>query len=482
MMSVIKHPPLKHLLSIALCITLLLPLSAWAADPALDSPPAPVKPKKNYLYPLAEVFLINGLIFSWNRYAVEAKWSYVDYDTINSNLVNGFGWDNDQFNYNQLYHPYQGGQYHSAARYYGLNYWESMSYTALGSLHWEYMMENESPAINDFITTTLSGSIFGEAIFRMARLILDQSPESKKVLRELGIAMINPTVGFNRLVAKDSFATRSDIASTYFAGDIALGISNENVVDKHAVHYNFRWRTHYGDPFSTSRKNLPFDFFNFDLLIKRSEPAFAINGTISGLLYKKPLKLFAKDKVFFGIFQNFDYYSNALLELDELERSSTPIVDTERYEQLQDAAYKIGTTSIGAGLFFHNRFPGRVSLMTFLQMVAIPLGGANSTYAKEAGRTYNMGVGWGGKLYSRLFVGNYLQLFLSNHVFHIKSLSGGDGLEIVSITNAGAFIPLAYRLHLGIEWTSYLRYGHYDNLPDIRGNHRATQAFLSYNF
>ena len=465
----------------ALCVSFTLATPAQAVESIPDLPQAPVT-KKNYLYPLLEVALINGLIFGWNRYVTDASWSYVDYDTINSNFATGFGWDNDNFKYNQLFHPYQGGQYHSAARYYGLNYWESMSYTALGSLHWEYMMENESPAINDLITTTLSGSIFGETLLRMARLILDQSPGSKRLLRELGIAAINPTVGFNRLFTKDSFATRQDIASTFFAGDIALGASYENVVDKHAMHYNFRWRTHYGDPFDKSRKNLPFDFFNFDLLIKRSEPAFAINGTISGLLYRKPLKLFAKDKAFFGIFQNFDYYANNIAELADLERSDTPIEDTQQYEQLQDAAYKIGTTSIGAGVYFHNRFPNRVSLMTFLQMIAIPLGGANSTYAKTAGRTYNMGVGWGGKLYSRLFVGNYFQLFLSNHVFHIQSLSGGDGLEVVSITNAGVFIPLGYQLNLGIEWNSYLRYGHYDNLPDIIGNHRSTQAFLSYNF
>ena len=485
-MTFFQHPYIKFLLLASLWGPLLF--SSQALAQAQDSLPEPA-PKtvytKNYVYPMLQILGINAGILGWNRYALNAKWSYIDYDTINSNFVTGFGWDDDQFKYNQLYHPYQGGQYHSVARFYGLNYWESMSYTALGSLHWEYVMENESPAINDFITTTLSGSIFGETIFRMARLILDQYPTSKRFLRDLGITVINPAVGFNRMISKRSFETRADIKPSYFDSDLAIGISNERVVDEHSLHYNFRWRTHYGEPLKNNRKNLAFDFFNFDLLIKRSAPAYVVNGTISGLLYKKQLKLFPTDRSFFGIFQNFDYYSNKIFELEkleELERSGTLIEDKERYEKLQDAAYKIGTTSIGAGIYFHNRFPARVSLMTFAQLIAIPLGGANSTYANDAGRSYNMGVGWGGKLYSRLFIANYLQLFFSNHVFHIQSLSGGDGLEIVSITNAGLFIPIAYRLNLGIEWTSYLRYGSYKNLPDINGRHNAIQSFVSMKF
>jgi hypothetical protein len=92
-----------------------------------------------------------------------------------------------------------------------------------------------------------------------------------------------------------------------------------------------------------------------------------------------------------------------------------------------------------------------------------------------------MGIGWGAKLYTRLFVEDYFQLYLSSHNFHIQSLSGGDGLEIVSISNAGIFIPTVYDVNFGVEWFFYRRFGVYKELPDIRGKHSSIQAFISYS-
>src|SRR4029453_11626979 len=117
------------------------------------------------------------------------------------------GWvtDNDPFGVNQFAHPYQGSMYHGCARSAGLGYWESSAYTFAGSLAWEIAGENTPPAVNDQIASGIAGSFLGEALFRMASLVLEQGGAVPRFWRELGAAVISPSTGFNRLAFGDRF-------------------------------------------------------------------------------------------------------------------------------------------------------------------------------------------------------------------------------------------------------------------------------------
>ncbi len=102
-------------------------------------------------------------------------------------LVHGrWGIDDDNFYMNQFLHPYQGLVFHGIARSNGLNFWESSAYAVAGSFLWELAGETMPPSVNDLIASGIGGSFFGEPLFRMANLLLENSEGKPGFWRELG--------------------------------------------------------------------------------------------------------------------------------------------------------------------------------------------------------------------------------------------------------------------------------------------------------
>ncbi|MCK5759704.1 MAG: DUF3943 domain-containing protein, partial [Candidatus Delongbacteria bacterium] len=128
--------------------------------------------QKKYLLPLGQMFAINCGIAATNRYIRNVHYAKISFSTIEHNLLNPWVWDDDNFEVNQIGHPYQGKLYYSIARHYGYNYFQGLAFTALGSIQWEYFMEIERPAVNDLITTTLGGAMLGEITDRVSNQIL----------------------------------------------------------------------------------------------------------------------------------------------------------------------------------------------------------------------------------------------------------------------------------------------------------------------
>ena len=87
----------------------------------------------------------------------------------------------------------------------GLDYWESLGYTFAGSAIWEIAGENTPPSKNDQIATGIGGTFLGEALFRMANLVLEHADGMPRFWREIGAAVISPPTGFNRLAFGDRF-------------------------------------------------------------------------------------------------------------------------------------------------------------------------------------------------------------------------------------------------------------------------------------
>lgn len=107
-----------------------------------------------------------GLSF-YNTTILGKAYAIIDTGVMWHNITNPWVWDDDEFNINQIGHPYQGSMYHQGARSNGLNYYESLVVTAFGSLTWELLMENETPSFNDIIITSIQGSMFGEVLHRI---------------------------------------------------------------------------------------------------------------------------------------------------------------------------------------------------------------------------------------------------------------------------------------------------------------------------
>src|SRR5439155_262295 len=78
-------------------------------------------------------------------------------------------------------------------------------YTLLGSYIWETAGETTPPSLNDHVASGVGGTFVGEAMFRMASLLLEGGSETPGVWRELGAAVLSPGLGFNRLVFGERF-------------------------------------------------------------------------------------------------------------------------------------------------------------------------------------------------------------------------------------------------------------------------------------
>ena len=167
---------------------------------------------KSYLIPALEIPAFLLLLNGYDRLAypndVEGgkKVYSTNLSTFWDHVVHGpWGVDQDAFAMNQFAHPYQGSVYHGFARSAGLNYWESLLYTNAGSFLWETGGETTPPSINDQIASGIGGSFFGEALFRMASLVLEGDGGNPGFWRELGAAMLSPPTGLNRLAFGDRF-------------------------------------------------------------------------------------------------------------------------------------------------------------------------------------------------------------------------------------------------------------------------------------
>src|SRR5712691_4138466 len=178
----------------ALLLLLVAPAASRAEPPVLDWDTGA---GKSYVIPAAE---IAGFLFGLNQVNRHVS-NETDYDSEPDTWWKNFRtaprFDRDPFSVNQLGHPYQGGIYYGLARSSGLNYWESLLYTIGGSWGWETFGEKKPPSANDHIASGIAGTFVGEALFRMASLLLEHGGETPGFWRELGAAVLSPPTGFN---------------------------------------------------------------------------------------------------------------------------------------------------------------------------------------------------------------------------------------------------------------------------------------------
>src|SRR5262245_10806516 len=146
---------------------------------------------QSFLVPAVEIpgFLVALNVFNRNvldsdEYGTTASgtWRHVRHGP--------WGYDDDTFNVNQFGHPAMGAIMYGSARSAGLNFWQALVYSNVGSLMWELGGETGHPSSNDIITTSQAGSLLGESLFRMASLVLEHGGKRPSLQRELLAAMI----------------------------------------------------------------------------------------------------------------------------------------------------------------------------------------------------------------------------------------------------------------------------------------------------
>lgn len=359
-------------LSVAIALVVMVPCTGFAEEPATAipvasapmeaDPTAPVIGKstgglswdtgagKNYLLPALEILGFDVLLNRFNQRRYEGNDYDVTMSTIRRNLRHSWVTDTDPFKVNQLGHPYQGSMYHGFARSAGLNYWESLGYTFAGSMMWEIAGETTLPSKNDQIASGIGGTFLGEALFRMANLVLENATDTPRFWREVSAAVISPSTGFNRLAfgqRYDSiFSSRGAAHYSRFAVGVSAAPQNSpgsstrsgraEALADFSIDYGLP-----GKPDYTYKR--PFDYFAFQATAS-SENVFE-NVMTRGLLLGRDYEAGKNYRGVWGLYGSYHYISPQFFRV-----SSTALsLGTTGQLWLSDSIALQGTALLGAG-------------------------------------------------------------------------------------------------------------------------------------
>lgn len=413
--------------------------------------------------PLLETLSFNILLSSYNRYIDDKPFAQISFDSVKKNFETGWGWDADSFKINMFLHPYQGSIYYNTARGNGYGYFGSMLVTAFGSIQWEYFMEIEPPSINDLMMTTIAGSLFGEILYRMSHLVLDDSTcDSKRFAREVWVMGNNPAYFLNRLMyGKTTRIIPYPIyKKTPFLFDLSLGVNNiaDGIYFENGKHFGIgKVNFYYGNPFE--KKVLkPLDFFS--AYVERQGYVDLTNMRFHSVLYGVNFSD-EDENLLLGIFQSYDYANSEI--------------------------YQTGGIGIGGGITYRYKSFSHIFMM-LLSLSYIPIGASNSDYAVdykvgelEDTKNYNMGFGASFNLEINYLYANFIMLSLHYNNWYIHTLTGAPGDEFVQFLSPSFKIFLYKNFYLSIQDLIYWRNGYYKKYKDVdlvNMEQRVTAGFL----
>ncbi len=428
-------------------------------------------PTKPIWVPMLETVGFNVLLGSYNKYVTKSDFAQISFETIKANFEAGWGWDADDFTTNMWKHPFQGSIYFNTARSNGYGYWTSLLMASFGSLQWEYFMEIEHPSINDFITTSLQGAIFGEVFYRISSLIIDETTTKARVWRELGVAGFNPGRTLNRVLYDRSFRVidKKLYTTKPYKFNLIGGVNDHSRSDYYKTQKRRGFlgiKYFYGDLFKQKRYK-PLDIFLFETEFQ-FKPEFAIvKFRIFGVLLAKSFNL------------NKEYKQNSKF-----------IIGLFHYTDfLKNDVFDIGAVNIGPGIsylspsFWHN---SRIIITTTIAFM--PMSAVNSNYAKEfvpdnfiEGRDYNLSTGLSmrGRI---IFTSEYLILKLTHSFWAFWTLQGAKGKEFINIFEPAVVFKINKHIKTGIEALFYYRDGKYGDFPNVYIDDREARIFLSFIF
>lgn len=397
------------------------------------APPPTFQPevKPNPWRALGELTVACGIIHGLGRYVMKEEFSKSTIKSIRHNLKSGLAWDDDNFYVNYVGHSYQGSLYFNSARSNGHSFWQSVPYTIIGGLAWEFVCENEQPSINDMITTPISGTLWGEIIHRMSDKLIDEREHGpKRFFREAATALINPTEGFHRVVSGRAWKVRHDLGNDYPSttnqdeilcrfgvGDRCIATSGNFSHRKHQPFLSFY--IEYGQAADGESHASFYDYFTIDGALAFARKQHLLSHIhIIGRICSTPA--IAKKSVSgeFGLYQFFHY-----------EDTHLPADSTQSPFPFGEMA------SFGPGFIF--KFPTvspQISIEQQFYAKGVLLGAVNSDYYKFYNRTYNMGSGYGFSSLSRMTWKHLGALQLKAHYMHLFTWKGYEPKELSDYT------------------------------------------------
>lgn len=364
----------------------------------------------------------NVAVHAFDRYVLDASYAHVTPAVVAHNLRTGFVWDNDPFYVNLLLHPYQGAIHFTAARYFGLSFWQSVPYTVGGSLLWEFVHECEPAAVNDLLANSIGGICFGEIFYRLGNLLLDDGKRGwQRVWREGVAALLCPIQGVGRIVSGQAWkvtpgslwpqtAARPAVEGSLgmglrYLGDAAsapLGIATPLL----------QLSLDYGEAFAATSR-LPFDYFSLKLGVVPSLRQPVVNHiNMLGRLAHLGEWSWPQSILSVGAYQYFNYHEANPLSANN---KTTPYCFSE-------------TASLGVGLMFqHDGARGSLNRMEgALHLGAMLLGSAASDYYRVIDRDHNLGSGLSLKALWQMQWRQGTSLHMQGNYYYLVTTKGYD--------------------------------------------------------
>ncbi|BCG46066.1 hypothetical protein GEOBRER4_n0847 [Citrifermentans bremense] len=412
---------------------------------------------KSYLVPALEIpgfiVLLNGFDrLVLNDKEKDGKKVYsTNLSTIWEHLHRqNWTFDQDSFKVNQFGHPYEGATMYGLARSSGLNFWQSLVYSNVGSFLWEMAGETSRPSINDQITTGNAGSLLGEALFRMAGLVLEDAGPNPALGHQLAAAAISPPTAFNRLAFGERFkevypnhqpATlwrcmaggSANVHSHNLSPVVQPSSRDGNAIAEFAMAYGLPGKPGYS-------YNRPLDYFDFQISTRARTHNLVESLTIRGLLKGTDYHVGEDYRGIWGLYGSYDYISPYLFRV-----SST--------------ALSLGTT----GQYW--AAPGIAVQGTVMGGVGFGATGLETDVAEERG--YHFGATPQGLLALGVLLGDKTILDVSSRGYYVSAL-GPDklkGSEFV-FRGAAALTVRIYGHHaVGLHYSESIRDTNYANIP-----------------
>lgn len=431
-----------------------------------------------YSVGIGEVLGYNLIQSGFNRFVLDTTYSYISIDSVLDNLTSSWVWDSDTFLVNHVGHPYQGSVYYTAARSSHLNFYESAAATILGSITWEYFMENERQSINDLIVTTTGGTALGEMLFRFSDLVW-HSRDS--LLNRFVSGFISPMTGINKNLFDEKtpsekpqpvhgeIITSASLMFAYAESESSVIESSSDIpgIDNFNLSINFAIDLKYGNPFSGNLKK-PFDYFSFDLrsgfLNKGLLLEFFSEGLIKGTsLYFENAR---STESLIGLFLGLDFLYGA---------------DT----------INLGSNSIGLGYLQRTNFRNDITLSMDLYLNFVFIGSSDYLILKYYDslsspvverRNYSLGMGENIKFSMSLEKREYGSLSFDYMIYGLHILQdtvedeGSDGYDLTGLLRIKIDKNISEDWRLGASFFMYHKYGFYYSSGNV------TEFFTGLSF
>jgi len=423
--------------------------------------------KRTPYTPAVQILGENFAIAGFNYFIRKVDYAAIDLHSIQSNFENGFVWDDNNFNVNQIGHPYQGGLYYCAARNHGFGYRGSLLYAFGGSLQWELFMETEPPALNDLVTTTLGGAMMGEMTGRLAEKLHQQTHGGSviQIFRGAGVVMINPPYGLHTIVAGkpsrlgnplQQYPLSLRVATGKKIGGKITGSTGEDGAGKTPVKSvplaSTNLTMEYGSRFECKKA---FDYFALEMGLSLLKEPVA-NVVASGQLWSRVWDLEGQTTHLLALMQNFDFYNSSI--------------------------YRLGASGFGLEWLSKRRWSNGCELSGKLQLSSIVLGGASTEYYVNIERDYNFGPGAGLRTQLLVRKKSFGHLLFAMDGFWIHSASGAAGNEFITISTAEIQKELAFSVGVALSYVNYRRSGFYRDYPDVSIMNQEFRLMGTYHF